>query len=124
MSTEILGLRTCAYLVADLKKAKEWYTEAFNTQPYFDEPYYVGFNIGGYELGLMPTDNPSPSKADSVLTYWGVNDIHAVYKKMLDLGALSHQEPTNVGDELMVATMKDPWDNIIGIIYNPHFTLG
>ena len=123
MNTEILGLRTCAYLVTDLDKAKEWYSKAFDTKPYFDESFYVGFNIGGYELGLMPGDNPPESKAESVLTYWGVNDIQAVYDKFLSLGASSHEEPTNVGGELMVATVKDPWNNVLGIIYNPEFKL-
>jgi hypothetical protein len=29
----------------------------------------------------------------------------------------------NVGGELMVCSVKDPWDNIIGLIYNPYFKL-
>jgi len=50
----ILGLRTVIYHVPDLQRAKAWYSTAFGVQPYFDEPFYVGFNIGGYELGLDP----------------------------------------------------------------------
>jgi len=123
MDKNILGLQTCIYLVADLDKAKEWYAEAFATQAYFDEPFYVGFNIGGYELGLMPGENASTAKTESVLAYWGVNDIQGVYKKFLELGAVPHEEPHNVGGELMVASVKDPWGNIIGIIYNPVFKL-
>ena len=121
MHTKILGLRTCIYLVSDLQKAKEWYTNAFGTEPYFDESFYVGFNIGGYELALMPQENPPENKPASVLTYWGVNDISAVYQNLLEIGAESYEEPQNVGGELMVAAVKDPWDNIIGIIYNPEF---
>ncbi|MGA3300876.1 MAG: VOC family protein, partial [Candidatus Acidiferrales bacterium] len=50
-----LGLRTVKYDVQDVAKAKEWYSKVFGVQPYFDEPaYYVGYNIGGYELGLTP----------------------------------------------------------------------
>jgi predicted enzyme related to lactoylglutathione lyase len=58
-----------------------------------------------------------------VLSYWGVEDIQKVYKHLVSLGATTHEEPTNVGGELMVATVKDPWNNIIGIIYNPTFKL-
>jgi predicted enzyme related to lactoylglutathione lyase len=123
MHTQILGLRTCAYLVSDLQKAKEWYTNAFGTEPYFDEPFYVGFNIGGYELGLLPQENPPESKPDSVLTYWGVNDIQGVYQNLLEIGAKSHEEPTNYGGELMIASVKDPWDNVVGLVYNPDFKL-
>ena len=57
MKTPMLGLRTTVNKVADLAKAKEWYGEAFQIAPYFDEPFYVGFNVAGYELGLMPDDS-------------------------------------------------------------------
>ena len=45
------GLRTAAYPVPDLEAGKKWYTEALGVEPYFSEPFYVGFDIGGYELG-------------------------------------------------------------------------
>lgn len=120
MSTKILGLRTVGYKVSDLEKAKAWYSEAFATEPYFDEPFYVGYNIAGYELGLMPDDS---TKGDSVITYWGVEDIEAEYNRFISLGAMAHEAPANVGGEIMVAAVNDPWGNIIGLIYNPHFKL-
>lgn len=120
MASGILGLRTVGYKVSDIIKAKEWYTKAFNTEPYFDEPFYVGFNIAGYELGLQPDDS---IKGDNVVTYWGVDDINAEYERFLSLGASEHEAPQNVGGEIMVASVKDPWDNIIGLIYNPEFKL-
>jgi lactoylglutathione lyase len=42
---------------------------------------------------------------------------------MLNLGATSHENPVNVGGEIMVGTVKDPWGNVLGIIYNPEFKL-
>lgn len=119
----MLGLRTTIYKVSDLKKAKEWYAEVFETKPYFDQPFYVGFNIKGYELGLQPEEKPITSKPESVLTYWGVEDIHEEYNRILKLGAAEHEKPSNVGGELMVASLYDPWNNIIGLIYNPEFSL-
>ena len=50
----ILGLRTVNYHVTDLARAKAWYISALGKEPYFDEPFYVGFNVGGFELGLDP----------------------------------------------------------------------
>jgi len=120
---DILGLRTCIYKVGDIEKAKKWYATAFGTEPYWDEPYYVGFNIGGYELGLLPEEDPTTEKAESVLTYWGVNEIEKVYKHFLESGATEHEKPHSVGDPLMVATVKDPWGNVIGLIYNPVFKI-
>lgn len=119
----ILGLRTVIYSVGDLNKAKEWYSKAFKTQPYFDEPFYVGFNIGGYELGLHPEEKPANVKAESVIAYWGVNEINKAYDRFIALGATEHEKPTNVGGELMIASIKDPWGNIIGLIYNPEFRI-
>ena len=119
----MLGLRTTIYNVADLVEAKKWYAKAFQTEPYFDEPFYVGFNIGGYELGLLPEENPSTDKTPSVLSYWGVEKIQETYEHLLGLGAKTHEAPHNVGGELMVATVFDPWGNIVGIIYNPYFKL-
>jgi len=59
----ILGLRTVIYHVSDLQRAKAWYSTAFDVQPYFDEPFYVGFNIGGYELGLdLNSNGPAPGE--------------------------------------------------------------
>lgn len=119
----MLGLRTVIYKVGDLNKAKEWYAKAFQTMPYFDEPFYVGFNIGGYELGLLPEEKPTTEKNDSVLAYWGVDEIEKEFNRLMELGAVSHEIPTNVGGDLMVASLKDPWGNIIGLIYNPEFNL-
>jgi predicted enzyme related to lactoylglutathione lyase len=116
------GLRTIAYKVNNIKKATEWYAKAFEQKPYFEEPFYVGFNIGGYELGLMPTEEET-KKSENILTYWGVEDIHQSFQHFLDCGAKVHEQPINVGGELMAASVKDPWDNIIGLIYNPYFKL-
>ena len=121
MSKSILGLRTAAYKVGDIEKAKIWYTIAFDTEPYFDKPFYVGFNIGGYELGLQPDEFPIPEKSDNVVIYWGVSDIKGVYAKLIGIGATPHEDPQNVGGEIVVASVKDPWGNVIGIIYNPDF---
>jgi predicted enzyme related to lactoylglutathione lyase len=123
MTASILGLRTTIYKVNDINEAKEWYAKAFQTQPYFDQPFYVGFNVAGFELGLMPDDTPASDKTTNVLTYWGVENIGSEVAKFLDLGAREHTAPANVGGDIMVASVLDPWGNAIGLIYNPEFTL-
>ncbi len=117
------GLRTVIYNVDNLEKAKAWYTEVLGIKPYFDQPFYVGFDIAGYELGLQPEDQPTTEKPESVVTYWGVNQIQEEYNRLIALGASENEKPYNVGGEIMTATVKDPWGNVIGIIYNPEFTL-
>lgn len=123
MADGILGLRTCCYAVDNLELAKKWYSHAFQTDPYFDESFYVGFNIGGYELGLSPEERSSSTKGENIYTYWGVDDIHKEFARLVELGANVHEEPNDVGGDILVASVYDPWENIIGLIYNPHFKL-
>lgn len=122
MSTAIKGLRTCIYRVNDIQKATAWYSKVLDSEPYFNEPFYVGFNVGGYELGLQPDDSKEP-KAATVLTYWGVDDVTKAFNNLIALGASSFEEPTEVGEGITVGAVKDPWGNIFGIIFNPTFVL-
>ncbi len=122
MESRLLGLRTTIYKVSDIKKAAAWYTKAFKVKPYFDEPFYVGFNIGGYELGLQPEEGSS-AKGDHVVSYWGVEDVEKEYLRFLEAGAKEHEKPQNVGGDIVVATVKDPWGNVIGLICNPNFKI-
>jgi lactoylglutathione lyase len=119
----MLGLRTTIYKVGDINKAKEWYEKAFATQPSNIENYYVGFNIGGFELGLQPESEPTPVKAESVISYWGVDNIQESYDSLIELGATENEAPCSVGSDIITATVKDPFGNIIGLIYNPHFKI-
>ena len=123
MASPILGLRTTIYKVGDIDAAKRWYAEAFQVDPYFDEPFYVGFNVAGYELGLIEEDIAPEDKSASVLSYWGVDDIAGEFMRFIDAGASEHQAPTNVGGDIVVASVKDPWGNAIGLIHNPDFAL-
>ncbi len=123
MPTPFLGLRTTIYKVADLPKARDWYSRVLHIEPYFNEPFYVGFNVAGYELGLQPEENESPDKTEGVATYWGVADVMHTYGTLLELGATPHEAPQEVGGGIVIATVKDPWSNLFWIIYNPHFQL-
>lgn len=116
----IQGLRTALYPAPDLGRAKAWYTEAFGLAPYFDEPFYVGFNIGGFELGLVP-DAPLSKPASGVVAMWGVDNVGAECDRLHSLGATVHEEPKDVGGGIMVASVLDPFGNILGLIHNPHF---
>ncbi len=117
MSTELLGLRTVIYPAPDLEAAKAWWTEFLGFEPYFDEPFYVGFDPGGYELGLLPDADP----AEGALTYWGVDDVNSAVDSALEAGATLDAEPTDVGEGIITASVRTPDGCIVGFIYNPHF---
>jgi predicted enzyme related to lactoylglutathione lyase len=114
----MLGLRTVIYPVPDLAAATEWYARAFGTDPYFQEPYYVGFAIHGYELGLVPDGQPG---ATGSTAYWGTDDLAAELSRIVGLGATVQAPLRDVGDNIKVAIVLDPFGNAIGLIENPHF---
>ena len=122
-ATPLHGLRTAIYFVTDIAAAKAWYNDALSIEPYFDEPYYVGYNVGGYELGLHPADAPPNDNKNAVAVYWGVDNVQDTYDMLLQKGASPLEEPNEVGGGIVVGMVKDPWGNGLGFIYNPHFSL-
>lgn len=118
---EFMGLRTAIYKVGDLEEAKEWYSKILDKPPYFDEPFYIGFDVGGYELGLLPAKSAPRKPPVNTIAYWGVEDVDHSYQRLIDLGAKPHEAPEKVGGDIKVATVLDPWGNPFGIIYNPSF---
>lgn len=121
MDSHFLGLRTVIYHAPDLEKAKGWYAQALGIEPYFDQPFYVGFNVGGYELGLDPDASSTPGGNAGSVAYWGVGNADEAFKRLISLGATERSAVQEVGDGIKVATVLDPFGNILGIIENPHF---
>lgn len=119
----LLGLRTVIYKSPDLAKAKKWWKRVFDIDPYFDEPFYVGYNVGGYELGLDPdTKKQKPGRGGS-LAYWGVADLKATMKVLKAKKVKVANPLKDVGGGILVAAIEDPFGNRVGLIENPHFTL-
>jgi catechol 2,3-dioxygenase-like lactoylglutathione lyase family enzyme len=120
MTVSLGGLRTVIYPTNDLAASKEWWTAALGQGPYFDEPFYVGYELAGYELGLLPDANV----ADGCLTYWAVEDVAAAVGALVESGASVHTAASEVGDGIVTATVRTPDGNILGLIVNPHFRPG
>jgi predicted enzyme related to lactoylglutathione lyase len=108
-------LRTVIYKTTDLKAAREWYIEATGMQPYFDQPFYVGFDINGFELGLDP-DIAGTSPGNNSVAYWAVDEVAVSLDKLVKQGAVVTQPKTNVGGTIFVAIVRDPFGNHIGLI--------
>ena len=118
MAATIQGLRTAIYPTPDLARGKEWYRQVLGRDPYFDEPFYVGFSVGGFELGLIPDGQPGLA---GVQVYWGVSDAVAELARLTSLGAKVHEPVKDVGGGIKVASVRDPFGNLFSIIENPHF---
>ncbi len=114
----LLGLRTAIYPAPDLARAKAWYADVLGVAPYFDEPFYVGFAVGGFELGLIPDATPG---IDGARPLWGIADVEATLARLLALGATPLEPVTDVGDGIRVAAVTDPFGNRLAFIENPRF---
>lgn len=116
------GLRTVIYAASDIQKAKDWYSQVLSKEPYFAEPFYVGFNVGGYELGLDP-DIKEVARGNNAIAYWGVPDAKEAHARLIGLGAREHRPIQDVGGGILVGSVIDPFGNVLGVIQNPHFKL-
>ena len=116
---DLLGLRTVIYPAPDLAAARAWWVELLGVEPYFDEDFYVGFTVAGYELALWPAADP----ADGALTYWGVRDVPAAVERAVAAGATVHTPPQEVGGGIVTALTRTPGGVLLGLIDNPHFRL-
>jgi catechol 2,3-dioxygenase-like lactoylglutathione lyase family enzyme len=114
-----LGLRTVVYPAPDLAASRAWWTAVLGVQPYFDQPFYVGFNPGGYELGLDPNADPSVGPR----TYWGVRNIAAAAERMIATGAVAVEAVQEVGEGIKLGTFRSPAGDLAGLIENPVFKL-
>lgn len=120
----LLGLRTVIHPVADLDAAKAWWTELLGFPPYFDEPFYVGFEVAGYELGLLPRPAADSDADATAVTYWGVADAAAAVARLVAAGAAVREPPREVGGGIVTAVVREPAGNLVGVIVNPHFKGG
>jgi predicted enzyme related to lactoylglutathione lyase len=109
-----LGIRTIIYPVKDIARAKALFTKLSGAEPYVDEPYYIGFRVGDQEIGLDPHGHK-----EGMTAYWHVDDIKTSLQTLLDAGAQAQQEIKDVGAGRLIASVKDPDDNIIGLIQSP-----
>jgi predicted enzyme related to lactoylglutathione lyase len=126
------GLTTISFYASDLDAAKRWYTELLGIEPYFavkgtdGRPAYIEFRIGDYqhELGVIDSRYAPAGSATGpggAIVYWHVDDVTATLEKLLSMGAQEHQAPIDRGEGFITASVVDPFGNILGIMYNPHY---
>ena len=112
-------LRSVIYTVGDLARAKAFYQALLGRAPYFDQPFYVGFDIDGQELGLDPdVRNRKPGPGGAV-GYWKVDDISASWEFAIANNAEPLEPPHAVGEDTSVAVVADPFGNYVGLIQIP-----
>ncbi|MEV5485642.1 MULTISPECIES: VOC family protein [Streptomyces] len=108
------GIKTVLHPVSDLAAAKEVYTALLGVPPQADEPYYVGFDVAGQHIGLVP--GGGGQGMTSPVAYWHVPDIEAKLAELTAAGATLKEPARDVGGGRLVATVTDPDGNVLGLL--------
>jgi len=108
------GIGTIIIPVTDLAAAKAVYGELLGVAPTTDQPYYVGFESAGQQVGLDP--NGHRQGMTGPVMYWHVDDLAASLEALLKAGAQELQPAKDVGAGKLIAAVKDPDGNIIGLL--------
>jgi predicted enzyme related to lactoylglutathione lyase len=111
------GIKTVLHPVSDLAAAKRVYAALLGAEPVADAEYYVGFEVEGQHIGLVP--GGGPQGMTSPVAYWHVSDIEAKLAEVTAAGATVKEAPHNVGGGRLVASFTDPDGNVLGLIQDP-----
>jgi predicted enzyme related to lactoylglutathione lyase len=115
MSTSsVQGIRTVLHPVSDVDQAKAVYTALLGVEPQTDSPYYVGYDVAGQHIGLVP--GGGPQGLTSPVAYWHVDDIEAKLAEVTAAGATIKDPAGEVGGGRIVASVVDPDGNVLGLI--------
>jgi predicted enzyme related to lactoylglutathione lyase len=112
--SSIEGIKTVLHPVSDLEKAKAVYSALLGMQPQSDSPYYVGYEVAGQQIGLVP--NGGPQAMTSPVAYWHVSDIEAKIAEVTVAGATLSEAAHDVGGGRLVATVTDLDGNVLGLV--------
>jgi predicted enzyme related to lactoylglutathione lyase len=108
------GIKTVLHPVSDLTAAKAVYTALLGAEPTADSDYYVGYDVAGQHIGLVP--GGGPDGMTSPLAYWHVSDIEAKLAEVTAAGGEIKEKPHEVGPGRTVASFTDPDGNLLGVL--------
>jgi predicted enzyme related to lactoylglutathione lyase len=109
------GIKTVLHPVSDLTAAKAVYTALLGVEPQADADYYVGFDVEGQHIGLVPGGGDMTSP----VAFWQVPDIEAKLAELTAAGATVKEAAHGVGGGRLVATVADPDGNVLGLLQDP-----
>ncbi|MFJ5265776.1 VOC family protein [Streptomyces sp. NPDC088387] len=109
----IQGIKTVLHPVADVAAAKKLYAALLGTDPQTDSEYYVGFDVAGQHIGLVPA---GAQGLTSQVAYWHVTDIEAKVADVVAAGGTVQSPATEVGGGRRVATVTDLDGNVLGLL--------
>src|ERR1700748_1948614 len=113
-TTSTEGIKVVLHPVSDLDAAKAVYTALLGQPPQHDAPYYVGYEVEGQHIGLVP--GGASQGMTSPVAYWKVPDIEAKLAEVTAAGATVKDPPREVGGGRVVAAFTDADGNVLGVM--------
>ena len=113
-TTATIGVKTVLHPVSDIGAAKRLYAALLGIEPQTDSEYYVGFDVGGQHVGLLP--NGGPQGFTSPVAYWEAADIEAKLAEITAAGGTVSEAAHDVGGGRTVATVADADGNLLGLL--------
>jgi predicted enzyme related to lactoylglutathione lyase len=115
MSTSsVQGIKTVLHPVSDVEKAQAVYTALLGIEPQTVSPYYVGYDVAGQHIGLLP--GGGPQGLTSPVAYWHVDDIETKLAEVTAAGATIRDAANEVGGGRIVASVVDLDGNVLGFV--------
>lgn len=111
MTAEIASI---LYPTTDLDKAKAIFTTLLGAAPTTDSPYYVGYEVNGLQIGLVPGGHEDG--VTGPLPYYGVDNVEQAVSDLEAAGAEVITPLRQVSPETIVAVVQDAEGNAIGLI--------
>ena len=120
------GFATSSFYADDLEAAERWYADLLGVEAYYHVPGYTEFRVGDYqhELGIIDAAYKPPAAASGpggAVIFWHVDDVTVAYEKLLGLGATKYEDIVHRPSGFITASVVDPFGNILGVMYNPHY---
>src|SRR5690349_13944172 len=110
----VQGIKTVLHPVSDVEKAKAVYTALLGVAPQTDSSFYVGYDVAGQHIGLLP--GGGPQGLTSPVAYWHVDDIEAKLAELTAAGATIKDAANEVGGGRVVASVVDADGNVLGLV--------
>jgi len=104
-----VSIRSLVVPVSDVNAAKAVYSTLLG-EPHIDQPYYVGYNVDGFEVALAPGD-----VSGGPVAYADVDDLDATRESLLAAGATEISAPRQVAPEARVCVLADRDGNPMGL---------
>jgi predicted enzyme related to lactoylglutathione lyase len=125
------GVATINIYADDVKAARQWYSDLFGIDAYFqrpdaENPAYVEFRVGDYqhEIGIIDKRYAPKGAATThggAVVNWHVDDLDGAVARVKQMGATEYEPITKRGEGFITASVIDPFGNILGLMYNQHY---